>query len=225
MCIDYREVNFCTEKDAIPLPRTDDVLEGLGGGQWFSCLDLASGYWQMQVKEEERPKTAFSTHRGQFQWRVMPFGLTNGPASFTRLMNLALGELTWTHCLVYLDDIIVWAPSFEEHLRRLRLVFDRIRTAGLKLKPTKCQFLKREVSFLGHVVSSEGIKTDPDKVETVRTWPTPVDIKELQASLVLQVTIGGLFLDSQSSQNHSINCLGRVLLSIGRWNKKVPSMN
>ena len=140
-------------------------------------------------------------------------------------MNLALSELTWTTCLVYLDDIIIWAPSFKEHLRRLRLVFDRIRTAGLKLKPTKCQFLKREVSFLGHVVSSEGIKTDPDKVETVRTWPTQVDIKELQASLVLQVTIGGLFLDSQSSQNHSINCLGRVLLSSGRWNKKVPSMN
>ena len=123
-----------------------------------------------------------------------------------------------------MDDIIIWAPSFEEHLRRLRLVFDKIRTAVLKLKPTKCQFLKREVSFLGHVVSSEGIKTDPDKVETVRTWPTQVDIKELQASLVLQVTIGGLFLDSQSSQNHSINCLGRVLLSSGRWNKKVPSM-
>ena len=84
---------------------------------------------------------------------------------------------------------------------------------------------KERISFLGHVVSSEGIKTDPDKVETVRTWPTPVDIKELQASLVLQVTIGGLFLDSQSSQNHSINCLGRVFLSSGRWNKKVPSMN
>ena len=94
MCIDYRKLNLCTEKDAIPLPRTDDVLEALGGGQWFSCLDLASGYWQMQVKEEERPKTAFSTHRGQFQWRVMPFGLTNGPASFTRLMNLALNGNT-----------------------------------------------------------------------------------------------------------------------------------
>ena len=100
-------------------------------------------------------------------------------------MNLALSELTWTTCLVYLDDIIIWAPSFKEHLRRLRLVFDRIRTAGLKLKPTKCQFLKREVSFLGHVVSSEGIKTDPDKVETVRTWPTSVDIKELQSFLSL----------------------------------------
>ena len=136
MCIDYCKLNLCTSKDAISLGRTDDVLEALGGGQWFSCLDLASGYRQMQVKEEDRPKTAFSTHRGQFQWRVMPFGLTNGPARFTRLMNLALSELTSTHCLAYLDDIIIWAPSLEEHLHRLRLLFDRIRTAALKLKPT-----------------------------------------------------------------------------------------
>ena len=176
---------MCTEKDVIPLPRTDDILKALGGGQWFSCLDLASGHWQMQVKEEDRPKTAFSTHRGQFQWRVMLVGLTNGPARYTRLMNLALNQVTWTHCLVYLDDIIIWASSFEEHLRRLRLVSDRIKTAGLKLKPIKCQFLKGEVSFLWHVISSEGIKTDPGKVETVRTWPTPVDIKELQSFLGL----------------------------------------
>ena len=174
-----------TQPDALSLPRTDDVLEALGGAQWFSCLDLASGYWQMQVKEEDRPKTAFSTHRGQFQWRVMPFGLTNGPASFTRLMNLALSGLTWTHCLVYLDDIIIWAPTFEDHLRRLRLVFDRIRAAGLKLKPTKCQFLKKEATFLGHVVSCEGIKTDPEKVKAVETWPMPQDVTELQSFLGL----------------------------------------
>ena len=185
MCIDFRRLNQCTQKDALSLPRTDDVLEALGGAQWFSCLDLASGYWQMQVKEEDRPKTAFSTHRGQFQWRVMPFGLTNGPASFTRLMNLALSGLTWTHCLVYLDDIIIWAPTFEDHLRRLRLVFDRIRAAGLKLKPTKCQFLKKEATFLGHVVSCEGIKTDPEKVKAVETWPMPQDVTELQSFLGL----------------------------------------
>ncbi|KAL9970389.1 hypothetical protein ACROYT_G022754 [Oculina patagonica] len=119
MCIDFQKLNQCTEKDAIPLPRTDDALEAVGGAQWFTCLDLASGYWQLQVKEEDRPKTAFSTHRGQFQWKVMPFGLTNGPASFTRLMNLALSGLTWTHCLVYLDDIIIWASTLEEHLYRL----------------------------------------------------------------------------------------------------------
>ena len=132
MCIDYRKLNLCTSKDAISLARTDDVLDALGGGQGFSLLDLAFGYRQMQVKEEDRPKTAFSTHGGQVHWRVMPFGLT----SFTRLMNLVLSELTSTHCLAYLDEIIIWAPSLEEHLHRLRLLFDRIRTAALKLKPT-----------------------------------------------------------------------------------------
>lgn len=147
MCIDFRKLNQSTKKDAIPLHRTDDLLEALGGVQWFSSLDLASGYWQMLVKEEDRPKTAFSTHHGQFQWNVMPFGLTNGPVSFTRLMNLALSGLTWTHCLVYLNDIIVWAPTFEEHIHRLRLVFNRIRAAGLKLK-LKCRFLRKEVAFL-----------------------------------------------------------------------------
>ena len=157
----------------------------MGGAQWFSSLDLASGYGQMQVKEEDRPKTAFSTHKGQFQWRVMPFGLTNGPTSFTRLMNLALSGLTWTHCLVYLDTIIIWASTFENHIHRLRLVFDHMRTAGLKLKPTKCHFLQKEVTFLGHVVSAEGTKTDPEKVKAVKKWPVPVNVKELQSFLGL----------------------------------------
>ena len=113
MYIDFRKLNQCTTNDATPLPQTNYLLEALGVFQWFSSLDLASGYWQMQEKEEQRPKTAFSTHHGQVQWKVMPFGLTNGPASSTRLMNLALSGLTWTHCLVYLDDIIIWAPTFE----------------------------------------------------------------------------------------------------------------
>ena len=138
-CVDYRRLNQCTVKDAQPLPRSDDVLEAVGGARWFSCLYLASGYWQMPVAAKDRPKTAFSTHRGQFQWKVMPFGLTKkGPASFTRLMNLALDGLTWIYCFVYLIDIIVWSATFDEHLHRLRQVFDRIRNAGLKLKPAKC---------------------------------------------------------------------------------------
>lgn len=185
MCIDYRKLNQLTQKDAIPLPRTVDVFKALGGAQWFSSLDLASGYWQMQVKEEDRPKTAFSTHRGQFQWRVMPFGLTNGPASFTRLMNLALNGLTWTHCLAYLDDIIIWASTFEDHIRRLRLMFNRKRTACLKWKPSKCHFLRKEVAFLGYVVSSDGIQTDLEKVKAVKTWPVSVNVKELQSFPVL----------------------------------------
>ena len=104
---------------------------GLTGFLAWICL---TGYWQMRSNEEDKPKTAFATHHGQFQWTVTPFGLTNGLASFTRLMNLALSGLTWTHCLVYLDDIIIWAPTFKEHIRRLRLVSNRIKAAGLKLK-------------------------------------------------------------------------------------------
>ena len=133
MCIDYRKLNLCTSKDAISLARTDDVLEALGGGQWFSCLDLAFGYRQMQVKEEDRPKTAFSTHGRQVHWRVMPFGLTNGPACFTRLINLALSELTSTHCLAYLDDIIIWSPFLWEHLK-LRLLLETFRSVKPQVK-------------------------------------------------------------------------------------------
>lgn len=177
----------------------------------------------MQVKEGDRPKTAFSTHRGQFQWRVMSFGLTNGPASFTRLMNLALSGLTWTHCLVYLDDIIIWAPTFEDHLHRLWLVFNRVRAAGLKLKPIKCQFLKREVTFLGHVVSSDGIKTDPEKVKAVETRATPLDVKELQTALSVWLAItGGLFPDSLSLLNHSTNCVERTHPFIGTKSSSLP---
>ena len=126
---------------------------------------------------------------------------------------------------MYLDDIIIWAPSFEEHLRRLRLVFDKIRTAVLKLKPTKCQFLKREVSFLGHVVSSEGIKTDPDKVETVRTWSTLVDIKELQSFLGLASYYRRFISGFSIIVEPLYKVSGKGFLSSGRWNKKVPLMN
>ena len=115
----------------------------------------------------------------------MPFGLTNGPASFTRLMNLALDGLMWIYCFDYLDDIIVWSATFDEHLHRLRQVFDRIRKAGLKLKPAKCQFLKKRVTFLGHVVSSQGIETDPEKTRAVDEWPTPENLVELQSFLGL----------------------------------------
>lgn len=115
----------------------------------------------------------------------MPFGLTNRPASFTRLMNQALSGLTWTHGLVYLDNIIIWASTFENHIHCLWLVFDRMRMAGLKQKPTKCHFLQKEVAFLGHVVSVDGITTDPEKVKAVKTWPVPVNLKELQSFLGL----------------------------------------
>ena len=183
LCIDYRKLNAVTVKDAQPLPRSGDILESLGGAKWFSCLDLASGYWQ--VAKKDHPKTAFVTHRGQFQWTCLPFGVTNGPGTFTQLMNLALQGLAWRECLVYLDDIIIMSGTFDEHLPRLCSVFERLRDAGLKLKSSKRTFLQWQVFFLGHVVSADRIQTDSEKIAAVRDWPTPTSISELKGFLGL----------------------------------------
>ena len=133
-----------TKKDVYPLPRCDDVLESLAGAAFFTHLDLVRGYWQIGVKEKEREKTAFSTPEGLFQFKRMPFGLTNVPATFQRAMNTILNGLTWTDCLVYLDDIIIFGRSLEEHNQRLEAVLDRLETAGVKLNAKKCQLLKTE---------------------------------------------------------------------------------
>ena len=208
LCIDYRKLNAVTVKDAQPLPRSDDILESLGGAKWFSCLDLASGYWQVPVAKKDRPKTAFVTHRGQFQWTCLPFGVTNGLGTFTRLMNLALQGLTWRECLVYLDDIIIMSGTFDEHLSRLRSVFEWLRDAGLKLKSSKCIFLQRKVSFLGHVVSADGIQTDPEKIAAVRDWPTPTSTSELKGFLGL-VTYYRRFIPGFSAIAEPLNYLTR----------------
>ena len=130
-------VNEVTCKDAYPLPRIDDTLETLSQSQLFSTLDLGSGYWQVELAEESREKTAFSTTEGFYEFKVMPFGLYNAPATFQRHMDLVLSGLQWSNCLVYIDDIIVMGKTFQEHLKNLEQVFARIREAGLKVKPDK----------------------------------------------------------------------------------------
>ena len=133
-CVDYRRLNDATVKDAYPLPRIDDTLDMLAGKQWFSTLDLASGYWQVSPSQEARIKTAFTTHSRLFQFKVMPFGLCNTPATFERLMDLVLQELRWSRCLVYLDDIISFGSTFGDALDNLTLIFERLRSYGLQLK-------------------------------------------------------------------------------------------
>ena len=182
-CVDYRKLNEVTRKDAYPLPRIDATLDTLVGSRWFSTLDLLSGYWQVEVAERDQPKTAFCTTEGLFEFKVMPFGLCNAPATFQRLMDLVLAGLQWSHCLVYLDDVIVLGKTFTEHLENLRTVFARLREAGLKLKPTKCAFLQPRVQYLGHIVSRDGVTPDPAKVEKVAKWPTPTTTKEIQRFL------------------------------------------
>ena len=182
-CVDFRKVNDLTIKDAHPIPRIDDTLDALSGSRWFSTLDLTSGYWQVEMEEADKEKTAFSTYRGLFQFKVMPFGLANAPSTFQRLMELALSDLHWKTCLVYLDDIIIFSRTVEDHFSRLAEVFQRLRDAGLKLKPSKCKLLRTSVKYLGHVVSDRGVETDPEKTLTVTTWPTPCNAKELRQFL------------------------------------------
>ena len=180
-CIDYRRLNGVTIKDSHPLPRVDDSLDALAGSSWFTSLDFSDGYWQVSMAEEDREKTAFTTGRGLYQWRAMPMGLTNAPATFQRMMELILRGLPWHICMVYLDDILIYSRSFEEHLQHLEEVLSRIQRAGLKLNQRKCHFARDHVVFLGHVVSRDGLQPDPRNTEKVKTWPTPRNPSEVRA--------------------------------------------
>ena len=184
-CVDYRKLNEVTVKDSYPLPRIDDCLDALAGCSWFSTLDLCSGYWQVALNEEDKPKTAFSTGNGLYQFTVMSFGPCNAPATFGRLMEKVLSGLPWEVCLLYLDDIIVHGREFREAIQRLRTVLQRLRDAGLKLSPKKCILLQKSVPFLGHEVSNHGVSTDPTKIEALRTWPSPRKAKDVKSFLGL----------------------------------------
>lgn len=184
-CLDYRALNVVTRGDTYPLPKINDCLDALAGAQWFSTLDLTSGYHQIAMNAEDADKTTFITRKGSFRWKRMPMGLSGATATFQRTMDLILSGINFSTCLVYLDDVIIFSDSPELHIQRLREVFTRLRQANLKLKVSKCQLMKRRVEFLGHVVSHEGISVDPSKVEKVETWPIPKNLKELRAFLGL----------------------------------------
>ena len=180
-CIDYRRLNQATKVDAYPLPHIEDSLNTLGGARFFCSLDLASGYWQVEMDAVDREKTAFVTQGGLYEFRVMPFGLVNTPTTFERLMERVLRGIAWSECLVYLDDILVFGPDFGTTLARLEKVLDRLGEAGLKLKAKKCQLFQEEIPFLGHIVSAAGIGADPTKCQQVRDWPVPRDLHEVRS--------------------------------------------
>lgn len=180
-CVDYRALNTVTYRDNYPLPRIDCCLGALGGSSWFSTLDLRSGYWQASIHPSDRDKTAFVTRKGMWRFKVLSFGLVNAPSLFQRLMDLVLSGLTWTTCLAYLDDVIVFAPSFDEMVERLSAVLDRLRKANLKLKPSKCKLFQRRVTFLGHVVSASGLEPESSKIDAVRNWPRPRCLRDVRS--------------------------------------------
>ena len=176
-CVDYRRLNSLTVKDAYPLPRIDDSLRLLGNQQWFSTMDLASGYWQVAMSLDAQRKAAFVTNEGLFQFRVMPFGLCNAPATFERLMDRVLCGMRWSRCLVYLDDVISFGKNVPEAIGRLEEVLSRLSDYGLQLKAKKCTFMQTEVGFLGHIVGRSGLACDPDKLSAVRNWHEPTKLK------------------------------------------------
>jgi hypothetical protein len=182
-CVDYRKLNAVTKRDVYPLPVIDDILSYLGGAKYFSTLDLYSGYWQMGVASDSKEKTAFVCPDGLYEFEVMPFGLTNAPASFQHLADTVFCDLKWKEVLIYLDDIVVFSNTFDEHLQRLRNVLTRLRQANLTLKPSKCFFAHFKVSLLGYVVSQEGLLPDESKLTAIQKFPTPKKVKDVQSFL------------------------------------------
>ena len=183
-CIDLRKLNQRTVKDAYSLPRIDETLERLKGSTIFSSLDLKSGYWQVEIDEESKPYTAFTVGPlGFYECNRMPFGATNAPATFQRLMESCLGDLNLTWCIIYLDDVVVHASTVSEHLTRLEAVFQKLKEAGLKLKPSKCDLFKKSILYLGHIVSEEGVQKDPKNIAAVLAWPRPHNVNTVRKFL------------------------------------------
>jgi hypothetical protein len=183
--IDYRKLNALTRKDSYPIPRIDDFLESFRRAGWFTTLDLASGYWQVMMTESDKEKTAFNTPFGLYQFNIMPFGLCNAPGTFQRLMNHVLQDFLGKFVAIYLDDIIIYSQSFEQHIDHVKQVFQALREAHLKIKLKKCYFAMPNISFLGHIVGREGLRPDPAKVQKIRDFPRPHNQKTLRGALGL----------------------------------------
>ena len=184
-CVDYRKLNKNTIKDSFPIPNIEEILDNLGGAKIFSTLDLKSGFFQVEVDENSRKYTAFVCKNGLYQFKRMPFGLTNNPSTFSRIMQHVLQGLNWKICINYLDDIIIFSKTLEEHLQNLQIVFNRLREFNLKLTPKKCNFLQTTIEFLGHTISSEGISPNNKKIEIIQNHPTPKTKKQLKSFLGL----------------------------------------
>ena len=211
-CIDYRQLNQATKPDVFPLPRISDLLDQIGKAQFFSTLDLASGYWQVRMHSDSQQKTAFTTSYGLFEFRVMPFGLRNAPAVFQRLMQRILTGLNPSDgpdfVSVYLDDILVFSPSLDDHLKHLGQVLERLSQAGLKLKPSKCHFLTQQVEYLGHIITPQGIKPNPEREKAVRDFPVPTSLKDVHAFVGL-ASYYRRFIKGFAQIAHPLHCLTR----------------
>ena len=183
MVIDYRRLNEITHPDKYPLPNVDDIFDALHNAKLFTTIDLASGFHQIAIHPRDIEKTAFITHQGHYEFKRMPFGLINAPATFQRVMNQALTSIIGSECFVYLDDIVVFSNSFETHLQKLKIVFQRLYEHKLLIQLAKTEFLKPEVFYLGHVLSANGLGLQQIKIDKIVNYPRPKNTKEVQRLL------------------------------------------
>jgi hypothetical protein len=181
--IDYRKLNAQTIPDSYPMPRIDDMLDRLHGAKYFSKLDMTDGFWQILLDEESKEYTGFATTSKFWQWKVLPMGAMNSPSAFQRAMDQVLGELKWKSVMCYVDDLIIFSKTIEEHTKHIEEVLKKLAQAGIYAKLAKCQFGVEEIKFLGHIVSKDGIKADTDKVKAVRELPVPKDEKAISRFL------------------------------------------
>ena len=185
MCIDYRALNKITVKNRYPLPKVEELMDRLHGAKFFSKIDLSSGYHQIRVRESDVHKTAFVSRYGSFEYLVMPFGLCNAPATFQRVMNTILRDGLDQFVLVFLDDILIYSCTLEEHIVHLRAVLERLRSEKLFGRLPKCEFFRTEVEYLGFDVGADGIKPSLSKIEAILNWPTPESVTDIRSFLGL----------------------------------------
>ena len=185
LCVDYRGLNKITIKNRYPLPLISQLREQIGRSKWFTSLDLRNGYNLIRIAEGDEPKTAFRTHYGKYEYLVMPFGLCNAPATFQEMMNAVLQDFLDFGVCVYLDDVLIYAETRQEHDRLVREVLTRLDKAGLALNPRKCHWAVNEVEFLGFIINGNGIAMADDKVKAIKEWPIPSNKKAVQSFLEL----------------------------------------
>jgi hypothetical protein len=184
-CIVYRYLNAITLKNRYPLPIIDELLDELSGAAWFTSLDLRAGYHQIRLAEGEEHKTTFQTNQGHYEFMVMPYGLTSAPATFQNAMNKIFAPLLRRCALVFIDDILIYTKTLQEHQEHLRAVFQLLTEHQLKVKRSKCTFVQPQLKYLGHIISASGVSTDPKSIEAVQTWPVPQSTKDVRKFLGL----------------------------------------